>query len=146
MFNLSKFAEQLSELMTECDYNQSALAKVMNTPRPKLSNYLRAKNAPNFKDFVAIIEFFNCSADFLLGLSDNPERERKFLPVGEFGAQLRKVLSEKGVSQYALKNSTRLSWSVLHAWLRGTSLPSLDNLVKVAEKLDCSVDYLIGRE
>lgn len=143
---MSKLSEQLLELMDEDGLTQNTLAEKLNTSRPKLSLYVNDKALPTFEVFVKLIEFFNCSADFLIGNKDYPERNKKYAPVLPFGTRLKSILKERGISQYSFHNSTNISWSVLHNWFKGNSLPSMDNLKRVAEELDCSVDFILGRE
>ena len=145
MVNLSKLSESLKELMAEHNLNQVMLAEKLNTGRTKFSEILNGKSAPNFKTFVSIIEYFHCSADFLLGLKEYPCEEANYKPVQPFADRFSAVLEESGKSQYAFIKDTKISWSVLHGWLTGKTLPSVDNLIKVANYLDCSVDYLLGR-
>ncbi len=54
-------------------------------------------------------------------------------------------LAETHTTQYAFIKRSRISWSVFYYWLTGKSLPSMDNLVRIAKTLDRSVDYLLGR-
>ena len=68
MVNLSKISENLKELMAEHEISQKELAEKLNTGRTKLSDILGGKNAPSYNTFVALAEYFNCSADFLLAL------------------------------------------------------------------------------
>lgn len=143
---MSKLSEQLLELMTEDGLSQKTLAEKLNTSRPKLSLYLNDKSLPTFNIFVKLIEFFNCSADFLIGKKDYPERQRRYLPIQPFGTRLKNILKERGISQYSFQRSTDISWSILHGWFTGKSKPSIDNMIKVAESLDCSVDFILGRE
>lgn len=143
---MSKLSEQLWELMNEDGLTQNTLAEKLNTSRPKLSLYLNDKALPTFEVFVQLVEFFNCSADFLIGKKDYPERERKYLPVQPFGTRLKSILKERGISQYSIHISANISWSVLHSWFTGKSKPSMDNLRKVADNLECSVDFILGRE
>lgn len=143
---MTKLSEQLLELMNEDGLSQKTLAEKLNTSRPKLSLYLNDKALPTFNVFVDLIKFFNCSADFLIGKKDYPERERTYLPVQPFGTRLKNILKQRGISQYSFQKSTDISWSVLHNWFTGKSLPSIDNIKKVTDELECSVDYLLGRE
>lgn len=146
MDNLSKLSEQLAELMSEDGYMQTSLAQAMGMANANLSLYLADKAMPNFKDFVALIEFFHCSADFLIGRTEYPKRETNYKPVQPFGTRLRSILAERNETQYAFIKSTGISWSILHGWLTGKTLPSLDNLLKLARHFECSVDFLLGRE
>ena len=62
-----------------------------------------------------------------------------------FGERLRALLKEKGMSQYLFIKQTKISWGVFYNWLSGKSKPSVDNLAKIADSFDCSVDVLLGR-
>lgn len=143
---MPKLSEQLAELMAEDNLNQSALSKAMNTSGSKISLYLSDKCVPNFKDFVALLEFFNCSADFLVGLAEYPKRDTVYKPVQSFGKRLQDLLKIKETSQYEFIKQTKISWSIFYNWLIEKSLPSIDNLLKVARYFDCTLDYLLGRE
>ncbi len=144
MFILSNFAERLAELMQENGLHQTALAQALNTSRPKLGLYLRAEHAPSYENFIALLAFFGCSADYLLGLTEQSP-DLTYKPVLPFGARLRSLLGARGISVYAFQKATNFSWSVLYKWLGGKAAPSLYNLVKTAETLDISVDELLGR-
>ena len=145
MVNLSKLSESLKELMAEHNLNQVTLAEKLGSGRTKFSDILNAKNAPNYNTFVKLIEYFNCSADFLLGLKEYPCEDVEYKPVQPFSVRLRAVLKETGKTQYSFIKETRISWGVFYNWLTGKTLPSVDNLVKVANYFSCSVDYLLGR-
>lgn len=145
MVNLSKLSENLKELMFERGLNQTTLAAAMNTCSSKISSYLTAKRAPNYDTFIALIEFFHCSADFLLGLKEEPYEQGNYRSVQPFGKRLREILQQSGTSQYLFVKQSRISWGVFYNWIAGKSNPSVDNLVRVAKYFDCSVDYLLGR-
>ena len=142
---MSNLSEQLIELMNEDGFNQTTLAAAMKTPRAKISLYKSGKSIPNFSYLVAFIEFFNCSADFLIGLNDYPKRDIVYKPVQSFNIRLREILKQKGKTQKSLVESKHISWNTLHGWLTGKSLPSIENLKKLADFLECSVDYILGR-
>ena len=145
MIILSKISEALQELMAEHGLNQVTLAEKLGTGRSKFSDVLSAKSAPSFGTFVSLIEFFHCSADFLLGLKEYPCEDVAYKPVPPFGERLRAVLQENNTSQYAFIKKTGISWSVFYNWLTGKTYPSVDSLVRIAAFFDCSVDMLLGR-
>ena len=142
---MSNLSEQLTELMNEDGYTQSTLAETLKTPRAKISLYLSGKSVPNFEYLVSFITFFNCSADFLIGLNDYPKRDIKYKPVQPFNIRLREVLKLKGKSQKSLIDNTHISWNTLHGWLTAKSSPSIENLKKLAKFFDCSIDFILGR-
>ena len=145
MVNLSNLSENSQELMNEHGLNQSTLAEAMNTNSSKISSYITAKRAPNYTTFIALIEYFHCSADFLLGLREYPSEEIRYQPVRPFGERLREILQETGTTQYRFTKEADVSWGVFYNWLTGKSFPSVDNLVKIAGYFGCSVDFLLGR-
>ena len=145
MIILSKVSESLQELMDERGLNQLSLAEKLNTGRTKRSDILNANNAPNYNTLIKLVEFFNCSADFLLGLKDYPCEEVEYKPVVPFGERLKAIMQERNISQGTLVEETGISWSILHGWLKGKTSPSMDNLVKIAAYFDCSVDTMLGR-
>lgn len=108
-------------------------------------NLTSERRAPNYDTFVGFIEFFHCSADFLLGLKENVYENDTYKPVQPFHERLRIILRKTETSQYLFVKRTKISWGVFYHWLTGKSNPSLDNLIKVANYFDCSVDFLLGR-
>ena len=145
MIDLSKLSENLQELMYERGLTQTSLAEAMHTCSSKISSYLTERRAPNYDTFVGFIEFFHCSADFLLGLKENVYENDTYKPVQPFHERLRTILRKTETSQYLFVKRTKISWGVFYHWLTGKSKPSLDNLIKVANYFDCSVDFLLGR-
>ncbi len=144
---LSKLPERLKELMFYKGVNAPALAKELGIRSSTITRYLQGVCLPQFEIFVALLEYFNCSADYLLGVIDLPKQEgQNFAPVPPFCRQFRAAMKGCGVSQYALQKRTGITWSNFHKWLNGISLPYADSLVKLANGLDCSVDFLLGRE
>ena len=141
---MSNFCERLKEYMVELGLTQEILESETGIPRSLISNFLLNKHTPSFDKLVALLEFFNCSADYLIGLTDIPTDETLY-PVVPFNERLRTILKEKGVSQERLKRELNFSGSVIYKWLSGKNKPSTDSLIKLAKFFDCSVDYLIGR-
>lgn len=141
---LSKFAETLSALMCERNIKAPALAKILKTDRSNITRYLHGDRLPLFHGFIALLEFFNVSADVLLGLADYSSTQ-EFSPVAPFSSRLRAVMDETKTSQYALVKNANVSGASLYQWLFGKSVPSVESLVKLATYMDVSVDYLLGR-
>ena len=145
MENLSKLPERLKELMFDKGVSAPELAHTLGIGCNTVTRYLQGVHLPEFEIFAAILEYFHCSADFLVGETEYPQYEKTYLPVETFSLRFRAVLKELGVSQYALQKKTGISWNNIHKWLKGERLPLPDSLVRLAKALDCSVDYLLGR-
>ena len=143
MVILSKFAERLRECLGE--ENPARLAKQLNVARSTMFEWLRGSFLPSTRSLVLLAEHFSCSADYLLGLTELPA-EYELQPVLPFGQRLREVLGLFSVSQYRLEKETGISGSVVYGWLTGRAEPTVESLVRLAEYLGCSVDFLLGRE
>ena len=146
MNNLSKFSLRLKELMDERGLNAPALAKILGTDRTNITRYLRGERAPQYDGFIKMLEYFECSADYLLGLTDITRDGVKFSTPPPFCERLREVIKFCGSSQYKLEYEKGFSGSAIYNWLTGKKLPSVENIIALAKSLDCTVDFLLGRE
>ena len=144
MVILSKFAENLSALMEEKNLNAPVLGKILNMDRSNITRYLRGERLPNYHLFIRIIEYFNVSADVLLGRLDYCDVQ-EFQPVQSFGATFRKALEETHTSQYELQKNLHFSSATTHAWLNDIRIPSIVHLDQLADYMDITVDFLLGR-
>ena len=56
------------------------------------------------------------------------------------------ILQERGITVYRVAKDTGIPQSIVHEWAAGKREPAqLEYLRKLADYLDCSVDYLLGR-
>jgi len=62
----------------------------------------------------------------------------------EVAERVRIVARERGQTLASVFSQAKLDKSTLTDYSRG-SMPKADNLAKIADALDCSVDYLLGR-
>ncbi len=145
MYDLKKFGERLKELMEERALTAPALAAKLNTDRTNITRYIKGERAPLFNNFISLAEFFDCSADYLLGLTDYPPENTRFTAPPPFGERLKEVIKFCGLTQYKLEKSGEFSSSELFNWVSGKKLPSVESLVKLATFMKCSVDFLLGR-
>ena len=141
---LSKLPERLSELMKENNLTPILLANKIGVNRNAITRYLSGSHLPTFAVFVKLIETFNCSADFLLGLIEYPTTNVVFHSIPPFSKRFRELLVANKMSQYALHKKTNFSYDNFNKWLKGITSPYIDNLIKLSQAFDCSVDYLIG--
>ena len=55
------------------------------------------------------------------------------------------IIQEKQLTPYRIAKETGISQGLMGEYKRGLKVPTVDNLVKIANYLDCSIDYLLGR-
>jgi transcriptional regulator with XRE-family HTH domain len=141
---MSKLSERLKEYMTERNLTQTALADITGITHTNISDFLSDKHLPSYENLTKLLYAFDCSADYLLGKTDI-HSEEPLHPVLPFGARLRTLLKAYNISGERLKRELPVSGSVLFKWLSGKSLPSTESLLRLADYLGCSVDFLLGR-
>ena len=141
---MSKFAENLFLLMQEHNLNAPALADLIKTDSTNITRYLRGERLPLYDVFTKLIEFFNVSADVLLGRLDYCDIE-EFHPIQPFGTTLRRVLEETNTSQYRVIKDLQISQATMYYWLLNERLPTVEKLDNLADYLDLPIDYLLGR-
>ena len=73
----STLGEKIKAFREDLDMNQTELGKMVNMTQRKISYIERGKYEPSIEDIKALCNFFNVSADYLLGLKkglEYPER------------------------------------------------------------------------
>lgn len=62
-----------------------------------------------------------------------------------FTDRFRQLLQSNGLTAYRIAKETGISQGLMAEYNRGEKIPTVNNLVKIANYLDCSIDYLLGR-
>ncbi len=65
-----KFPERLKELMIETNVNQVQLSKETKIPQPTIARWLADERRPNIEYLMILAQYFKCSIDYLVGLTD----------------------------------------------------------------------------
>jgi len=64
----------------------------------------------------------------------------------KFFEKLKFLRAEKEITQQVLSVSLNLPRYLISNWEQGRSEPSMNDLIKLADFFECTVDYLLGRE
>lgn len=145
MINLSKFSETLEELMTERNLNAKTLAQELQIEPSCISRYLNAKHCPTVQNVILLADYFNCSTDYLLGFEDY-NNTLTFKPCPPFAEQIEFLTSYFKSNAVGFYNAVPIHKSRYYDWKRGKRVPTLDNIIKIAECFDCRIDFVLGRE
>lgn len=62
----------------------------------------------------------------------------------EFSERLKNLRKEAGLTQVDVAEKLGISQPAYASWERGVKKPTQDNLVKIAQVLNVSIDYLVG--
>lgn len=144
MSNLSLFPERLKELMF--DNGQMAsyeLAEKVGVHFTTVNLWLSGKALISLANAVKLADVFSCSLDYLAGISETDQSvpARSLEP---FYTRLRSVMKLCGVTRYRIAKETEIKDIYFTKWSRG-AVPDLISVIKVAQYLNVSLDYLTGR-
>ncbi len=140
---MSKFSERLKELMFDCGQIKSeALAKQLKVSGPTVRSWMNEKRDITLANAVKVADFFECSLDYLAGLSEVDHKVTAH-PLPPFYENLRKVMAEQGVTRYQIAKNV-VADVFFTKWARG-GMPMLYTVCKLAQYLNVSLDYLVGR-
>lgn len=142
---LSKFGETVAELIAEKNLTPDSFSKAVKIDRSVVYKYLRKECIPTLQNLIAIADYFQCSADFLLGLiTENPAAAYK--NAEPFCLRFKQLLSENHLSRYRFRTNNSFAKQSIDDWYNGKRTPSVDNAVLIAKYFNCTLDYLLGRE
>lgn len=60
--------------------------------------------------------------------------------------EIKKIRESRGMLQYELANRMGVKQASVSAWESGKAMPSAENLLKLADILECTVDTILGRD
>ena len=139
------FADRLDELLIEKSKKATEVCRELGLGNSTISHYRVETRMPKVSVLIRLADYFNCTVDFLLGIDDyNKATSFKVCP--PFSQRILELCDEFKTTRYKLQKLTGISESVMRYWVRGKTEPSIYNIVRIADKLKCSVDFVLGRE
>ena len=141
---MSKFVERLEDLISEHELNQKTFAEKVGISEGSISLYLQDKHIPTVAHLIRMANYFQCSTDFLLGREEY--QQLAFKPCPPFCEQIVKLKNEFGGIVDRFVKRAKIVRSNYFNWASGKYVPSLDNILTLADNLDRRVDYILGRE
>lgn len=138
------FKTTLKELLTDNGFNATSFSRAIGVNMFVVRKWLNEVKDVKLKSLIKIADFFGCSLEYLCGKSDvlltyEPQ------PLPPFDERIKTVLHSCGKTSYRLLTDTAIAPSQYHGWLHGT-MPMLTTLETIAEYLNGTLDYLVGRQ
>lgn len=143
---MDTFIDNLKDLIDETGLSLRQLAKKSGVSAMQYSRYLNW-SIPTIDTTLKIAKYFNCSLDYLFGLSEDKNNKRYKTYDYNFSCFLdnyRKLLDENKISHYKFMKNSNYDESIIRHWKAG-SIPRLDIIYYIAKNLGGSIDELIGR-
>ncbi len=140
---MSLFAERLLELKEVYNLNNVDIQKLTGCSNQSISKWINENVCPKLMSLIKLSDKFDCSIDFLLGLTDKKERVRKEKPLA-FWQRLNQQLTSKNVTQYKVAKDCRFDKSNFTKWKRYALIPDTVTVIKMAQYFGVTVEYLYG--
>lgn len=136
--------DNLEDLMAKNNLTLTLLSSDIKIPYKTLSNYINEKYLPNLNTAIKLADYFHCSLNFLVGLSDNEDYGNYGCMDNLFLTRYEKLLKDTNTTHYRVSKDLGFNINISRKWRTG-SIPSLAVLTKLADYFGVSIDYLIGR-
>lgn len=148
MIILDCFGARLQELMAEDGNSCKYIASSAGVNVHYLYAYTSSSNTsmPTVANLVKLANYFGCSLEYVVGLTDSNSAPEYNTQLPEFGVRFRQVIVECGYNLYRLGTETNTSTTTYYRWINNKTYPNIESLHRVATTIDVSLDYLIGRE
>lgn len=72
MLDKKILGQRLFELRKQNKLSQQVIAELLNITRTQISDIENGKSGTNLERFVQLCEYYRVSADYLLGITDDP--------------------------------------------------------------------------
>jgi len=140
-----EFSKRLFEIMLERNISNAELSRESGISTARLSNFYNGKDMPSIKNAFKLVNYFSCTFNYLFGLSDENVQinEKRQYVFETFYKRLNVLLSINLISQRKLCKEIGINKACISNWRNGQN-PKTRNLVKIAKRLNCSIDYLLG--
>ena len=150
---MEKFHEKLKMLRKKQGFTQKEVARLLGTVQGVYSKWERGVYEPNYENLSMLACIFDVSIDFLL--SDYIEFSKdKYLRMQEsyliisnvFPQRLKELRQKKGLTQQEIADLVHVNRVTYTNWEKGNREPNFEIVIKLADLLEVSVDWLFGRK
>lgn len=145
---LSTFAERLKELIFDAKTTPEALSAELGHSVYDIYHWMSPNNKymPTVSNLIMLADYFCCSIDFLIGLTEDNSKPKPDYRLPKFSERFPQLVRNANTNLYRLGKVTSTSTTTYYRWINETAVPTIDSLIKVASALDVSIDFLLGRE
>lgn len=139
-----KFLESLQELMNEKGLSRLQLAKAIDIAPSTIDGYFNLGWLPTLEIAIKLCDYFNCSLNFLLGLSDISQKMTKASSKSFFDV-FETLRKENKYSIAKIFDDLKMGRSNYYRWKNGL-IPKMQNIIEIAKYFDVTIDFLVGRQ
>ncbi|KST87996.1 transcriptional regulator Cro/CI family [Lactococcus lactis subsp. lactis] len=141
----SSLSKRIKQLRLETGYTQKELAELIGVSQGSYAKYGTETGhiIPSVDRLLKLAKVFNVTVSYLIGETDERPPIQQDVPI-TFQDRLRLLRKSYGYTQGVLaKKLGLLSSQAYSNYERGVNKPSEENLKKIAEFFDVSIEYLL---
>lgn len=139
---MNNFKERLEEMLVERNISKNQLSKIIGVRPDTIYGYYRKDLMPEIHIAKRISEYFNCSLDYLFGLSEKVNNDDKNHLT--FSDTIKKLIKDNGKSVENTMKELNISDRTYYRWQSGESKPLTSMIILLAKYFDVSIDYLVA--
>lgn len=143
---MEKFSEIIKDLIDEQNLSLRKIGLECGFTSGQLSRWVNGK-IPTIDNAVKLCKYFDCSLDYLFGLSEEKQHTVYIHTDYDFNLFITRyllLLKENNFSHSQFTRKSDINESCLRDWKKGHK-PLMRTIVIIATNLSCSIDYLLGR-
>lgn len=137
-------AESVTELLQDNSLTVQKFSRLSKISRSTIDGWLQEKHYPSLNQLISLADFFNCSIDYILHISDKKEYE-KSSERKDFIACFEERKQSLNVTKYQIAVACKTDIACINKWEKLGQKPRIDTVIDLAKFFGCSVDYILGR-
>jgi len=138
---MNNFRERLDDLLIENNMSKNQLASQINVSPETIYGYYKKNLLPEIKIAKRIADLFNCSLDYLFGLTD--QLTNNDVNTLSFADTIKKLIKNNHKSVEKTMKELNISDRTYYRWQSGESKPLTSVIIALAKYFDVSIDYLV---
>ena len=147
MVNKMNYKERLKELREYNNMSQYDIAKLLNIKRSSYNQFEQQYDIIPIKRLNEVSNIFDCSIDYILGLTNKKKYINSNKEINEELSQerLKVFRKERKITQVKLASILNTSQSAIVGFERGRNIIATPFLYELCKKYHISADYLLGK-
>lgn len=137
--------KSMKEILTKlCQTKNISLAQLSRETGIKIKRIYKLceyNKYPSLENAIILCNYFNCSIDYLLELTDKPTKRGTY-SINALHKNYAKLLEKKKTNNGKVSQELRLGKDRMSEWQRG-AVPYVSTLINLAKYFKVSVEYLI---
>ena len=148
--SLLVFSARLQDLLVYSVKTYSQLAEETALKRKSVYNWLKGVTYPTAESLLVLANYFQVSADYIIGLNDVEEDMPKVEVSAEEAQKsivkhLNAYKERRNITYYRLAKLLGVGQGTMARWFKEGATPEMAILIRISKLLDKSLDELLGR-